>query len=86
MQVKGIKGASGLTAHKHFNLSTGVVIDVMHCVFLGLLDKTLMNFGFGVSHSSSPFSIRKTVCKSNFMDDINMIYMYIYLTNSAEGL
>ena len=29
---KGVKGASILMAHKHFNLSKGAVIDIMHCL------------------------------------------------------
>ena len=36
-QEKGVKGASVLVAHKHFNLCAGAVIDVMHCVFLGII-------------------------------------------------
>ena len=60
-QVKGIKGASVLCTQQSFDLSTGVVVDVMHCVFLGLLEKTLMGFWFGASHRRSPYSIRTKV-------------------------
>ena len=30
-----MKGASVLIAHKHFNICTGPVIDIMHCLFGG---------------------------------------------------
>ena len=63
-QVKGLKGASALAAHKHFNLSTGAVIDVMHCVFLGVMDKTLMTLWLDSKHRTEPFSIRKKVCNN----------------------
>ena len=59
--MKGIKGASVLCAHKHFDLCKGVVIDVMHCVFLGVVAKGLMNFWFNVAHRSAPYSIRRKV-------------------------
>ena len=63
VQEKGVKGASVLCSHKHFDLSTGMVIDVMHCVFLGIMARLLMKFWFDVSHHSSPFSIRRKVFK-----------------------
>ena len=65
-QVKGIKGASVLCTQRSFDLSTGVVIDVMHCVFLGLVEKTLMGFWFGASHRGSPYSIRRKVNSINY--------------------
>jgi hypothetical protein len=52
-QVKGIKGASILAAHRHFNLSTGAVIDVMHCVYLGVIEKTVMTLWLDVKHRSA---------------------------------
>ena len=61
MQVKGVKGVSVLSSHKPFNLSAGAVIDVMHCVFLGVIAKTLMKLWFDVSHRTAPFSIRQKV-------------------------
>ena len=42
-QVKGVKGTSALATHKHFNLGMGAVIDVMQCVYLGVMDKTIDN-------------------------------------------
>ncbi len=57
----GIKGASILCSHGHFDLSTGMVIDVMHCVFLGVMAKTLMGFWFGTGNRTAPFSIRRKV-------------------------
>ena len=57
----GIKGASVLCTQPSFNLCAGVVIDVMHCVSLGLMEKTLMGFWFSASHRGSPYSIRTKV-------------------------
>lgn len=51
-QEKEIKGASALCAHHSFDLSTGCVIDVMQCVFLGILAKTLMKFWVDIRSSS----------------------------------
>ena len=62
IQVKGIKGASILAAHKHFNLSTGAVLDVMRCVFLGVIEKTLMNFWLDVRHRSASDESFITTC------------------------
>ena len=56
-----IKGASVLCTQPSFNLYTGVVIDVMHCVFLGLMEKSLMGFWFGASHRGSPYTIKSKV-------------------------
>jgi hypothetical protein len=50
----GIKGASVLCTQPSFNLCTGVVVDVMHCVFLGVIEKTLMGFWFGSGRRGSP--------------------------------
>ena len=57
----GIKGASVLCTQPSFDLCTGVVIDVMCCVFLGVMEKSLMGFWFGVSHRGSPYSIKSKV-------------------------
>ena len=57
----GIKGASVLCTQPSFDLCTGVVIDVMCCVFLGVMEKSLMGFWFGVSHCRSPYSIKSKV-------------------------
>ena len=59
-----IKGASILSAHESFKLSTGVVIDVMHCIVLGVVS-ALMGMWFGVGHRGKPFSIRNKVCTHN---------------------
>ena len=40
----GIKEASALCVHKPFDLGTGVVIDAMHCVFLGVVGKQLLPY------------------------------------------
>lgn len=50
-----------LAAHKHFDLCKGTVIDVMHCVFLGVIAKTLMSCWLDMKHRSSPYSIRRKV-------------------------
>ena len=63
----GIKGASVLCVHKPFDLGTGVVIDAMHCVFLGVVGKQLLPYWFGVVHRSKPCSIRNRVSQV-FMD------------------
>ena len=60
MQVNGIKGASILSAHKSFKLPVGVVIDAMHCIFLGIVTN-LMALWFGVGHRGKPYSIRNKV-------------------------
>ena len=73
MQVKGVKGASALAAHRHFNLSTGPVIDVMHCVFLGVIDKTLMTLWLDVKYRTAPFSIRKKVYTCNHLHNVNTL-------------
>lgn len=57
----GIKGASALCTQKSFNLSAGTVIDVMHCVYLGVMAKTLMGLWFGATGSGKEFSIRRKV-------------------------
>lgn len=44
-----------------FNLCTGVVVDVMHCVFLGVMEKTLMGFWFGSDYRGSPYNIKAKV-------------------------
>ena len=63
VQVKGIKGASVLASHKHFDLSKGAVIYVMHCVFLGVIERNLLSFLFDIKHRSAPYSIRRKVNK-----------------------
>lgn len=62
LQVKGIKGASILCSHRPFDLCTGVVIDVMHCVFLGVIGKGLMKYWFSSGFHGKPFSLRRKVC------------------------
>ena len=61
LQVMGVKGTSVLSRHNHFNLANGVVIDVMHCVFLGVVAKTLMKYWLDTAHRTAPFSIRRKV-------------------------
>ena len=68
----GIKGASVLCTQPSFNLCTGVVIDAMHCIFLGLMEKTLMGFWFGTSHRGSPYSIKTKVNVTGFGKTLRM--------------
>ena len=58
----GIKGASVLCTQPSFDLSTGVAVDAMHCVFSGVVEKTLMNFWFGTGHRGQPYNIKRKVC------------------------
>ena len=64
-QEKAIKEASAHCFHQPFGLSTGFVIDVMHCVCLGVLAKTLMNLWLNQSHHASPFIITRKVIATN---------------------
>ena len=73
----GIKGASVLCTQPSFDLCTGVVIDVMHCVFLGVMEKSLMGFWFGASDRGSPYSIKSKV--------IITITISCYLGSNDEG-
>ena len=57
----GIKGASILCTQPSFDLSTGVAVDVMYCVFSGVVEKTMMKFWFGIGHRGKPFSIKRKV-------------------------
>ena len=74
----GIKGASILSSHMPFDMCAGVVIDMMHCVFLGVIGKSLMKFWFGSSHAK-PFSLRRKVwwiCFFKTVLSILCVYMY----------
>lgn len=55
----GIKGVSVLSLHPPFDICAGVVVDMMHCVFLGVIGKNLMKFWFGSAHHAKPFSLRR---------------------------
>lgn len=81
MQVNGIKGASILSAHKSFKLPTGVVIDVMHCIFLGVVN-ALMAMWFGVGHRGKPFSIRNKVhimCRCGYACTYVHVHTYTHI-------
>lgn len=41
--------------------SCDIIIDAMHCVFLGVMSKTMVPYWFGVAHRSKPFNIRGKV-------------------------
>ena len=57
----GITGISVLAAHPPFDLVKGVVVDAMHCVFLGVMAKTLIPLWCDTTHRFKPFSIRRNV-------------------------
>ena len=57
LQVKGVKGASILALHSPFNLCRGVVIDSLHCLFLGVV----LQLWFDKAHRKKPHSIRNKV-------------------------
>ena len=40
-QDTGVKRASALCVHRHFDLCKGVVVDVMHYVFLEVISEVL---------------------------------------------
>ena len=71
-QDTGVKGASALCVHRHFDLCKGVVVDVMHCVFLGVISKTLLKFWLDVRYRAAPFSMRSKVS--------TQIYIYFNLS------
>lgn len=58
MQVLGIKGASILMAHKPFKVPVGVTVDVMHCVFLGVV-VNLLKLWFGVAYRGEALQSQK---------------------------
>ena len=65
----GVKGASVLLAHRPFNVVAGVVVDAMHCVFLGVMSKTLIPRWCEPAHRSEPYSIRRNVCYTTWSWD-----------------
>ena len=73
----GIKGASILRAHEPFDLVKGTVIDSMHCVFLGVMSKTLIPLWFNVGHRLEPYSIRRKVCASVSIMNRSSVCMYV---------
>ena len=88
-QVNGIKGASILSAHKPFKLPTGAVIDVMHCILLGVMTN-LMNMWFGVGHRSKPYSIRRkvhtTTLKPFLRHPFNLVWYVCVLVCSSSSV
>lgn len=49
-----------LFLHQHFDVARGVVIDGLHCLFIGV---TLL-YWFSKEHARRPYSIRDKVCAS----------------------
>ena len=61
LQEKGVKGATVLALHKPYDMSTGIAIDDLHAIFLGVT-LALLRYWFDPKHRSSVFSIRSQVC------------------------
>lgn len=64
--------------HKPFDLHVcaGMTVDIMHCVFLGIMAKTLITFWFGVSHRLKPFSAwRKVHQYMTYMDVYKIVLL-----------
>lgn len=59
-QSKGVKGISVLALHKPFDICRGVVIDSLHCVYLGVALK-LLKLWFDKDTRMEDFSIRTKV-------------------------
>ena len=58
--MKGVKGPAVPFLHPPFNVCQGFVIDVLHCIFLGIT-KNMLSFWLGKAHAKKPHSIRKKV-------------------------
>ena len=56
--MKGVKGPAVPFLHPPFNVCQGFVIDVLHCIFLGIT-KNMLSFWLGKAHAKKPHSIRK---------------------------
>lgn len=59
-QSKGVKGLSVLALHKPFDICRGVVIDSLHCVYLGVTLK-MLKLWFDKETRTETFSIRTKV-------------------------
>lgn len=60
MQHTGVKGVSVLALHEPFDLCHGVVIDSLHCIYLGVTLK-LLKLWFDKGARMEDFSIRAKV-------------------------
>ena len=72
-QCKGVKNATVLALHKPFDICRGMVIDVLHCLFLGVSLK-LLNLWFSkdTRMESSPCEQRSVfdlIIMDNFYDE-----------------
>lgn len=56
LQEKGIKGYSALYRHPLFNLKRGIVLDELHCLYLGVV-LTLLKLWFGKENKGKLFYI-----------------------------
>ena len=60
LQCKGFKSANILAVHQPIDICRGVVIDSLHCVYLGVTYK-LITLWFGKESRNKNFSIRLKV-------------------------
>lgn len=60
--VKGIKGPSWLFFVPHFNIVSGIAIDYMHGVLLGV-QKMLLELWFSEKHKGKAYNIYDSVCE-----------------------
>ena len=60
LQVKGVKGASVLALHQQLDFCRGVVIDSLHCIFLGVVLQ-LLKLWFDKPYRKNQYSISNKV-------------------------
>ena len=60
LKVNGVKGPTVLSTHKHLVLLSAVVIDDLHCIYLGVT-KHMLHLWFGTQFKRRDFSIRNKV-------------------------
>ena len=82
-QVNGRKGIPILALHLPFHLVLGMVIDIMHCVFLGVV-KALLYYWFSPTERSHEYSIYSQV--SNIMIQLISLFTYMQLLLCDERL
>ena len=67
IQVRGIKGPSVLSLHSPFQLPWGVIVDDLHCLYLGVASR-LIELWFDKKYKSKDHYIgQKVQCTVDFM-------------------
>ena len=80
--MKGVKGACVVFMHPLFDVVKGVVIDELHCVFLGVVT-ILLEFWFHTQYSHMDYNIRPkvTICNNEMaMCEVVMYECFHLLT------